>query len=70
MFFEERQEQLFLIQEELFSFSDGIGDRHFAPFGKVAADDVLGNEPKPYRRRCVSALHRLADSLQDNIACH
>ena len=23
-----------------------------------------------FRRHCVSALHRLADSLQDNAACH
>ena len=26
--------------------------------------------PERFHRRCVSALHRLADSLRDNTACH
>ena len=30
----------------------------------------MHTQPKPYHRHCVSALHRLADSLRDNTACH
>ena len=58
------------IRDSVWGYSDPVSMHMYRLYQAHCPTRHMRTQPKPYHRRYVSVLHRLADYLQDNTACH